>query len=182
MLILWKSSSEIDTQEYPYEEHRGEIQSYQMIITCLISSLVLLNTKGELTYNSLLPLSDMFYLQNFIDLEQGLENRDDFNFNVREELTLLFPKLLFVIRDFKDVIKKNGKNVSCQQYLSGFLEDDDAFMRGSKEEQKIRRRIIKYFKTRDACSLVITEAVRRVKRERTSYNPNFFFAFRSPTP
>ncbi len=64
------------------------------------------------------------------------------------------PKIIYVFRDFKDVVKKQGKTISFQQYLAHFLEDDESFLQASKEEKKIRRRIIKYFKYRDACSLV----------------------------
>ncbi len=58
------------------------------------------------------------------------------------------------MRDFKDQVKKNGKNISFQQYLSNFLEDDETFIKATENEKKVRRRIIKYFKTRDAHSLV----------------------------
>ena len=44
--------------------------------------------------------------------------------------------------------------ISWNQYLANFLIDDEAFTKGSKEEKKIRRRMVKYFKVRNAHSLV----------------------------
>ena len=67
---------------------------------------------------------------------------------------MMFPKLIYVFRDFTDQVKKNGKNISFEHYLANFLEDEEAFIKATEEEKKIRRRIIKYFKTRDAFSLV----------------------------
>ena len=38
--------------------------------------------------------------------------------------------------------------------MANFLIDDEAFSKGSKEEKKIRRRMVKYFRVREAISLV----------------------------
>jgi len=40
--------------------------------------------------------------------------------------------------------------------LANFLIDDEAFSKGSKEEKKIRSRMVKNFRVRDAISLVIS--------------------------
>jgi hypothetical protein len=41
-----------------------------------------------------------------------MERKELINFNVRQELQVLFPKLIVVMRDFKEQVKKNGKNIS----------------------------------------------------------------------
>jgi hypothetical protein len=111
------------------------------------------NSRGELNQQSLLPLADIFNLKDYIELDQQ-DQPDQDSINLKEELSVLMPKIIYVFRDFKDVVKKQGKTISFQQYLAHFLEDDESFLQASKEEKKIRRRIIKYFKYRDACSLV----------------------------
>ena len=40
--------------------------------------------------------------------------------------------------------------------MANFLIDDKAFSKGSKEEKKIRSRMVKNFRVRDAISLVIS--------------------------
>ena len=40
--------------------------------------------------------------------------------------------------------------------MANFLIDDEAFSKGSKEEKKIRSRMVKNFRVRDAISLVIS--------------------------
>ena len=84
------------------------------------------------------------------------ENRDeDLKFiNAKDEIASIFPKMLYVFRDFQNVYKENGKIISWNQYLANFLIDDEAFSKASKEEKKIRRRMVKYFRVREAISLV----------------------------
>jgi len=50
-----------------------------------------------------LPFVDLFDLNEYIELEySNFENKEEYNFNAKDELASIFPKLLFVMRNFKD--------------------------------------------------------------------------------
>lgn len=106
---------------------------------------MLVNVVGDLGINSLNPLADLADITEFIDLT----NQDD-----KEELANIFPRMLYILRDNKHVVQEKGHTVAMHTYLDNFIYSEEKYKKGNPVEQKIRRRIVKYFRNRDAFSMV----------------------------
>ncbi|KRX05227.1 P-loop containing nucleoside triphosphate hydrolase [Pseudocohnilembus persalinus] len=139
-VVMWSA-------EFPSNPNdaRDNNNSILFVILQLISSTVLVNSFGDLSKDSLVPLQDLALLQKFLSLESAEE---------KEELINLFPKLIYVLRDNQHQVKQNGQNIPINTYLENFLSSDENFRQSSEIEQKIIRRIVKYYKYREGLSMV----------------------------
>ncbi|EGR31875.1 hypothetical protein IMG5_100240, partial [Ichthyophthirius multifiliis] len=134
----------LDTQiDLKSNSHR---QQQLFMLICLLSSTILMNIKSNN-----LKSQDFDTLKSLMHLQEQFEFD---NLEHKEDLKYLFPKLMILMRDFTHEIKHKGTTVSGQQYLEQFLFDELQFQRATAEQQKLRRRIIKYFQNRNLFTMV----------------------------
>ena len=82
---------------------RQDREKLLFLISCLISSVLIINTMGAICDKSLLPCADLYNLTDYIEMDYSYqENRDeDLKFiNAKDEIASIFPKMLYVFRDF----------------------------------------------------------------------------------
>ncbi|KAL4427025.1 hypothetical protein ABPG74_000980 [Tetrahymena malaccensis] len=153
-IIMWSepiydkvSDSEIYFLDLNVQQDMSEeLKEKLFFIQCIISNVLLFNVK-----------SDQIKAQDFKYLKHLLKMQNHFDFDSlesKEDLKYLMPKICIVMRDFTHEIKKQGYTLSGQQYLEEYLFDDMQFTKANAQEQKLRRRFIKYFPERDLYTMV----------------------------
>lgn len=111
----------------------------------LISSISYVNVRGGVSLDILQPFEELLNLQEHIKLD---------NLEEKEDLSQILPKIVYLFRDFKHIILEQGKPIAGHSYLDNFIFDDLKFEKSTAQQKKIRRRIVKYFRNKDAFSMV----------------------------
>jgi len=90
--------------------------------------------------NSIQSLSLAAELSNFIKIKSG------------EELGLMTPKFLWLLRDFALELKENGREITENEYLENRLSN---FARSNNQRnRKVRDALLKYFPQRELITLI----------------------------
>jgi hypothetical protein len=118
-------------------EGSGSLQKNQthdakiFALVVLLSSLFIFNSMQTIDENSIQSLSLAAELSNFIKIKSG------------EELGLMTPKFLWLLRDFALELKENGREITENEYLENRLSN---FARSNNQRnRKVRDALLKYF-------------------------------------
>lgn len=118
-------------------EGSGSLQKNQthdakiFALVVLLSSLFIFNSMQRIDENSIQSLSLAAELSNFIKIKSG------------EELGLMTPKFLWLLRDFALELKENGREITENEYLENRLSN---FARSNNQRnRKVRDALLKYF-------------------------------------
>lgn len=118
-------------------EGSGSLQKNQthdakiFALVVLLSSLFIFNSMQTIDENSIQSLSLAAELSNFIKIKSG------------EDLGLMTPKFLWLLRDFALELKENGRDITENEYLENRLSN---FARSNNQRnRKVRDALLKYF-------------------------------------
>lgn len=141
----------IDTEGLGAYDEEINHDSKIFLVAILISSLFILNSFGNIDENSINALSFILNISKTIKLHQ---NNYDAN-NNPEEISVYFPSLLWLLRDFSLKLEDSqGNTITAKQYLENALQLQKGFSETVEEKNKVRKLITSYFKERDCFSMV----------------------------
>jgi len=139
----------IDTEGLGAYDEEINHDSKIFLVAVLISSLFILNSFGNIDENAINSLSFIINLSKTIKLKQNSDGDNP------EDLSIYFPSLLWLLRDFSLKLEDtHGNVITAKQYLENALQLQKGSSEIIEEKNKIRKLINSYFKERDCFSMV----------------------------
>eukprot|EP00341_Mesodinium_pulex_P002839 CAMPEP_0116933340 /NCGR_PEP_ID=MMETSP0467-20121206/28986_1 /TAXON_ID=283647 /ORGANISM="Mesodinium pulex, Strain SPMC105" /LENGTH=263 /DNA_ID=CAMNT_0004614217 /DNA_START=267 /DNA_END=1058 /DNA_ORIENTATION=- len=119
------------------------------ILSVLLSSLFIYNSKGTIDENALQNMSLVINLANSFKVKEFSDKIST------EDIQNVFPRLLWVLRDFSLKLEdSNGNPITMKEYLENSLKDVKGISETIQQKNRIRKILRDFFKDRDCYCLV----------------------------
>lgn len=138
----------IDTEGFGGTEENINHDSKIFIFSLLLSTYFIYNSVGNIDENSLNSLSLIINLAKDIQLKSNVSNTN-------EDISILFPNFLWVVRDFAlKLVDREGNNIQAKEYLENALDFQKGISDSIESKNRVRRLFKHFFKDRDCITLV----------------------------